>query len=193
MRILGIDPGTRVVGYGLLRVSGANQELVEAGVVRADPRAPLPSRLVTIRDGLRAKIAKLAPDAIAVERAFHGKNSASLIALGEGRGVALLCAAEFGAPIFEYSPAEVKKAVSGRGAARKEQVARMVRALVRRPDLDVPIDATDALAIALCHAQRGNAARRASLAAASSGGERADALRSLLSRAHGRARRGRGR
>ncbi len=192
MRILGIDPGTRVLGYGMIGADGARSELIAAGVVRADARSRLPDRLLSIRDGLRARIAELRPDAIAIERAFHGKNSASLIALGEGRGVALLCAAECGAPIFEYTPAEVKKAVSGRGGARKAQIASMVRALLGAPRLDVATDATDALAIALCHAQRRGVPR---LVAEPLGedGPNAELLRALLGRSRGRARRGRGR
>lgn len=190
MRILGIDPGTRAVGYGLIRAVGSRSEFVAAGVVRANVKDPLPRRLLAIRDGLRAAIAELRPDAIVIERAFHGKNSASLIALGEGRGVALLCAAEHGTPIFEYAPAEVKKAVSGRGGARKPQVARMVRALLGSPQLDVPHDASDALAIALCHAQRRTVPQLAAESKPSAGSE---LLRALLGRSRGRTRRGRGR
>ena len=124
--------------------------------VRSVPGSrPLPERLLRIHRALGAELAALRPDAIAVEKAFHGRNSASLIALGEGRGVALLCAAELGAAIHEYAPAEVKKAVTGVGGARKEQVAAMVRSLLGSDEVDdLSADATDALAIALCHHQR---------------------------------------
>lgn len=170
MRILGIDPGTRVVGYGLVEVERKTASLVEAGEIAPAARVPLADRLRELHEVLSRKIVELAPDVVAIEKAFFGKNAASLIALGEGRGVVLLCAASLSVPIHEYAPAEVKKAVTGSGGARKAQVAAMVRSLLgaagrggRRDDSaaarmeKLGPDATDALAVALCHHHRSQA------------------------------------
>jgi len=183
MRIFGIDPGTRVLGYGVVD-DGKRSTLVCAGVVSASRGLPLPQRLRLLRDGLRARIEETDPDVIVLEKAFHGRNVASLIAMGEGRGVALLMAADHGVPIFEYAPTEVKKSVTGRGAARKEQVADMVRSILGDPEIAGGLDATDALAVALCHAQRRHLVGRGESELA---GPLAEALRS----SGGRARRGR--
>ncbi len=153
MRILGIDPGTRVVGFGVIE-DGGRLTLVEAGCVQAPARDPLPRRLARIGVDLRAAIERTRPDVIVIERAFFGRNAASLIALGEGRGVALLCAAEAGREIFEYAPAEVKKAVVGHGGAKKDRVGEMVTALLGLEQCPSPTDVSDALAVAICHSQR---------------------------------------
>lgn len=185
MRIFGIDPGTRVLGYGVIETAAARPRLLECGVLRAAARHDLPRRLADIARGLRPLLARVRPDAVAIERAFHGVNSAALIALGEGRGVALLCAAELDLPIHEYAPAEVKKAVTGRGGARKVQVAEMVRALLGCA-IEGGLDVTDALAIALCHQQRSH------LGVLRESGAEAPAA-ALLRAVGGRVRRGRGR
>ena len=153
LKILGIDPGTRNVGIGAIDTSARRPRLIDATVLRAPSSRPLPERLRILADGLAEAIGRLSPQVVAIERAFYGRNVASLIALGEGRGVALLRAAEVDAPIHEYSPAEVKKAVTGRGSAGKEAVARMVRSALDT-DAELGLDATDALAVALCHANR---------------------------------------
>jgi crossover junction endodeoxyribonuclease RuvC len=164
LRVLGIDPGTLRLGYGVVEVVGpASVRYVECGVITAPPRQPRPVRLTEIGRGLRELLAELRPDALAMEEAFYGKNVQSTLALGEARGVALFVAGEAGLTVVGYPPATVKQAVVGHGRASKEQVVFLIRALLslRRPP---PPDAADALAIAVCHA------RRATLRAPAGGG-----------------------
>ena len=154
MRILGIDPGSRRCGYGVIeRVGAGRVRYVECGVVETRATLPLPARLVEISVGLREVIVELRPDAVAVEGVFHGKNARAALQLGHARGAALLVCGEASLSVAEYAPATIKRAVAGSGRATKEQVLRMVRALCaleRSPRLD----ASDALAIAICHAFR---------------------------------------
>jgi crossover junction endodeoxyribonuclease RuvC len=188
MRICGIDPGTRVVGFGVVEDRDGRLALLEAGVAKAIATRPLAERLGTIRDQLNAALARTRPDVVVVERAFYGENPQSLIAMGQGRGVALICVHDCGAALFEYSPAEIKKAVTGSGGATKARVAAMVGVLLGRALEQVPTDATDALAAALCHAQRRHLLVRASTATVR------PEIAELLERAHGAGRRrGRGR
>jgi len=152
VRILGIDPGSLRCGYGVVERAGAGRvRYVECGVVEARASAPLPHRLVEIGAGLREVIDELRPQVVAVEGVFHGKNARSALQLGHARGVALLVCGEASLSVSEYAPATVKRSVAGSGRAGKEQVLRMVRtlcALERAPRLD----ASDALAVAICHA-----------------------------------------
>jgi crossover junction endodeoxyribonuclease RuvC len=156
LRVLGIDPGSRIVGYGLVEVDEAARgpaalRYVECGVIQPPVQGAFPQRLREIAAGLREVLAELGPDEIAIESVFVKRNVAAALKLGQARGVALLCAAEAGVPIHEYAPARVKRAVTGNGAASKAQVQQMVRALVglkRAPRAD----AADALAVAICHA-----------------------------------------
>ena len=152
MRVLGIDPGTAVLGYGVVEGGlGIASRLVECGTLTTTPRDSLPARLRVIHDGMAALIAHHAPDALAVESAFHGKNVRTTIALSHARGVILLAAEEAGVVIAEYSPAQVKKAVVGRGAAMKPQVSYMVTRLLRLRSAPSPSDAADGVAVALTH------------------------------------------
>ncbi|MHC4788904.1 MAG: crossover junction endodeoxyribonuclease RuvC [Planctomycetota bacterium] len=153
MRILGIDPGTQVCGYGVIEVDGAEARALDYGVVRGRAR-PLSERLKVIHEGLLEVIGRFEPDVAAIEGAFFGKNVRSALKIGEGRGVALLAAAASGLEVVEYAPAEVKKAVVGTGRAHKSQVQQMVRAILRLPELPSPDDAADALALAICHFHR---------------------------------------
>jgi len=153
MRILGVDPGTQVCGYGVIETRGAEARALDYGVARSRDSA-LSARLKTIYDGLSEIIEKHEPDVVAVEGAFFGKNVRSAIKIGEGRGVALLAAAQRGINVVEYAPAEVKKAVTGNGNASKPQVQQMVRAILRLREVPSPEDAADALAIAICHFHR---------------------------------------
>jgi crossover junction endodeoxyribonuclease RuvC len=155
VRILGIDPGTLRLGYGVIDRDGPSRmSYVECGVISAPSRQLRVQRLLTIGRGLRELVAELKPDAVAMEEAFFGKNVQSTIALGEARGVALFVAADCGLPLAGYPPARVKSTVVGHGRATKGQVQFLVRALLsmRRPP---PEDAADALAIAICHARHG--------------------------------------
>ncbi len=154
MRVLGIDPGTIRVGFGVVEAGASTYRAVAFGVVSSPSWAPLPERLRRIHAGLARVIERTRPDLVAVEEAFTGVNPHSALKIGEGRGVALLCAGEARLPVFSYAPTEVKRAVTGRGGARKASVARMVAFLLRLPRDPSPEDAADALAVALCHCLR---------------------------------------
>jgi crossover junction endodeoxyribonuclease RuvC len=152
MRVLGVDPGSRVCGYGVIAVDAPRRyRYVECGVLTAPVRAPAEVRLGEIARCLGEVIAEVAPDALAVEDVFSHVNVRSALALAQARGLVLAVAGMAGLPVFSYPPARVKKAVTGRGRASKHQVANMVRVLVglrRTP----AADAADALAVAIAHA-----------------------------------------
>ncbi len=149
MIVLGIDPGTATTGYGVVRRDGAVPALVECGVIRTAATAALATRLATIFDGVQALLAQHRPDAVAVEEAFLNKNVRTTLVLGHARGVILLAAQQSGVPIHEYSPATIKKAVTGTGAATKEQVQFMTAKILRLRTVPSPADAADGVAAAL--------------------------------------------
>lgn len=152
MKVLGIDPGTAVLGYGVVESGqGQHPRLLECGTLTTTARDPLPARLRVIHDGTTALLSRHAPDAVAVESAFYGKNVRTTVVLSHARGVILLAAEQAGISIAEYSPAQVKKTVVGRGAALKPQVAYMVMQLLRLKTAPQPADAADGVAIALAH------------------------------------------
>ena len=154
MKVLGIDPGTATVGYGVVErtaVPGRAARLVECGVVHTRPRDPLAVRLMTIHDGLAELIARHRPDTLAVEGIFFATNVRTTVVLGHARGVILLAGAEAGLTVAEYSPAQIKKTVVGRGAALKPQVGYMVAKLLQLECPPAPADAADAVAVALTH------------------------------------------
>lgn len=154
-RILGIDPGTLRLGYGVIdRLGPGRVAYVECGVISAPARRDRIERLLTIGRGLRELCQELAPDAVAMEQAFFGKNVQATLALGEARGVALFVAAELGLGVAGYAPARVKRTIVGHGRASKGQIGFLVRALLSLRRTPEP-DAADALAIALCHARHG--------------------------------------
>jgi len=154
-RILGIDPGSRVVGYGAISYTpGARPEILAAGAIRPPESLPFPERLRAIRDGLAGLIREHRPDVVAIEEVFYGKSFQSALRIGESRGVAILAAAELGVPVVEYSAALIKKAVTGNGRASKPQVQAMVARLLGLGVPPEPADAADALAISLCHGHR---------------------------------------
>lgn len=163
MLVLGIDPGTRHLGWGVIEVLGARLRHCEHGVIDADERAPLAERLVTIDDALRTTIARVAPKEAGVEALFFAKDATAAAKLGHARGVVLLALQRAGVAIFEYPPASVKRAVAGAGRADKLQVAKMVSTMLRLRELPPP-DAADALAIAITHAHAAPARRIAALA-----------------------------
>lgn len=157
MLILGLDPGSLHTGYGLLQkaeTGGSSFRLVEAGRFSGPRDLALPARLARLAAGLQELLARHQPDVAVLESTFHGMNVRSLIVLAQARGALLAALAGRGIEIREYTPAEVKSAVTGNGRADKEQVARMVRLLLGVADQGWPSDATDALAVALCCAQR---------------------------------------
>lgn len=153
MLILGIDPGTAVTGYGVVR-AGTQMELVECGVIRTKADQPLPARLKDIAEGVRELLARHKPQAMAVEDVFYARNIRTALVLGHARGVILLAGAEAGVPIHEYPPAEIKKAVVGAGAATKAQVQFMVTKLLRLKSAPQPADAADGVAAAITCAMR---------------------------------------
>jgi crossover junction endodeoxyribonuclease RuvC len=152
VKVLGIDPGTAVLGYGVVESgTGTHPRLLECGTLTTAARDSLPARLRVIHDGTAALLARHAPDAVAVESAFYAKNVRTTVVLSHARGVILLAAEQAGVAIAEYSPAQVKKAVVGRGAALKSQVAYMVAQLLRLRTPPTPADAADGVAVALTH------------------------------------------
>jgi crossover junction endodeoxyribonuclease RuvC len=153
VRILGVDPGLRVTGFGVLEREGQRLRYVASGVVRT-PDATLPERLKAILDALGAVIAEHVPDQVAIEKVFVNVNPESTLALGQARGAAICAAVSRDLPVAEYTALQVKQAVVGNGHAAKEQVQEMVRRLLALPT-DPAADAADALACAICHAHGG--------------------------------------
>ncbi len=157
MIVLGIDPGTAVTGYGVVRSGrGPALSLVECGVIRTSPRLPLAVRIRDIFEGVSELLERHAPDAVSVEDVFQGKNVRSALSLGHARGAILLAAALRGVTIAEYSPREIKKAVVGNGGATKEQVAFMVQRQLRLKTAPTPADAADGVAAALSYCMIGS-------------------------------------
>ena len=152
MKVLGVDPGTAVTGFGVVTAApGRNGLLIECGVLRPRATDTLPNKLKAIHEGVRELLGRHHPDVVAVEGVFYGANARSTVILGHARGVILLAAAESGLPVVEYSPAMIKKAVTGRGAALKPQVGFMVARLLQLAEAPRPADAADGVAVALTH------------------------------------------
>src|SRR5687768_17713676 len=152
MLVLGIDPGTALTGYGVVRGEPFGAlALVECGVIRTSARDPLPVRLREIYEDVRALIERLHPDALAVEDVFYSRNVRTTVVLGHARGVVLLAGAQARLDVHEYPPAEIKKAVAGTGAATKEQVQFMLTRLLRLKSVPTPSDAADGVAAALSY------------------------------------------
>jgi len=151
MRILGLDPGLRITGWGIVEAAGNRLSHVADGVVTSDDKASLAERLAQLHDGVMAVIERFSPAEAAVEETFVNRNPLSTLKLGQARGVVMLAPARCGLPVAEYTPNAVKKAVVGRGHADKAQVELMVRTLLPGAD-PARADASDALAVAICHA-----------------------------------------
>jgi crossover junction endodeoxyribonuclease RuvC len=151
MRVLGIDCGSRVTGYGVIDSNGADCIYISCGAIRSKSSDPLADRLKSIYSGIVQIIRELEPEAAAFESLFYATNVQSALKLGHVRGVSMFAAAEANLPIYEYSPLEVKSAVTGYGRAEKPQVQQMVRALLKLNAPPQPYDASDALAVAICH------------------------------------------
>jgi crossover junction endodeoxyribonuclease RuvC len=160
MRILGIDCGSERTGFGVIETDGRTHRLIASDVIVTSPKRPLSERLLAIATGLRAVIATHQPEAAAIEGVFHAVNTQTAIKLAHVRGVAMLAIAEAHLPVGEYSPMEVKTSVVGYGRAEKEQVQLMVKTILRLPDVIRSQDASDALAVAICHATRAGFAAR---------------------------------
>lgn len=151
MRVFGIDPGSERTGYGCVETDGRRHQLVVCGAIGVPAGSTFPERLRLIHEGLTALIGECRPDVVAVENVFHSVNVRSALKLGHARGVAVLAAVQAGLTVVEYSPAEIKRAVVGYGRAEKKQVGDMVRLLLSLETAPRPHDASDALAVAICH------------------------------------------
>lgn len=151
MLVLGIDPGTAITGYGLVKGEGDDLTLVGYGAITTSSDWSLPERLQHVYRELMALIQDRQPTAVAVEELFFSKNVRTALSVGQARGVALLAAANAGLPIHEYTPLQVKQAIAGYGRATKDQVQQMVRMLLALDSVPQPDDAADAIAVAICH------------------------------------------
>lgn len=152
MITLGVDPGTALLGYGL--VSGEDEpSLITYGVVATTSAETMEERLLRVYDAVWALIREYEPDVLAIEQLFFARNVTTALAVGQARGVVLLAAAQHGMPVFEYKPSEVKQAISGYGKADKHQMQHMVQMLLGLDEVPTPDDAADALAVAICHVQ----------------------------------------
>ena len=150
--VLGIDPGTANTGYGVVLARGQKLAALDGGVISTGPSEPLERRLSRIHARLCDLISAHRPDALAIEELYFGQNARSAFAVGQARGVVLLAAGMAGIPCFSYTPQAVKQSVCGSGSAAKDQVQRMVGALLALPEPPAPDHAADALAVAICHA-----------------------------------------
>ncbi len=151
MRILGIDPGTVAMGYGVLESSDGETTLIDYGVLTPVARSPIGERLAFLYENLQKIISKSQPDAVAVEQPFVAKNVKSALAIGKAQAIAILAAANQGIPSYEYTPTQIKQRVANYGASSKEQIQEMVRLQLGLSQIPEPSDAADALAVALCH------------------------------------------
>ncbi|MDX1623318.1 MAG: crossover junction endodeoxyribonuclease RuvC [Gemmatimonadota bacterium] len=151
--MLGVDPGSVVTGFGVVERDGRGLACVDCGVIPAGD-GPIPDRLLAVHDGLRDVIRVHRPHLVAIENAFLGDNVKALAVMSQARGVLVLAARRAELPVFEYTPREVKQSVVGNGRASKEQIGYMVRTLLSLVDVDLPHDASDGLALAICHLNR---------------------------------------
>lgn len=152
--IMGIDPGTKVTGFGILKKENGVLSPLDFGCIRPPYNFDLHRRYLIIFNAIEALILKYSPSALAIETQFVNKNAQSAIKLGMARGVSIIAAAKNNIPIFEYAPKKAKLAVVGNGGASKEQIQKMLKVLLNLRGIDLPADAADALAIALCHSHQ---------------------------------------
>ncbi len=151
VRILGVDPGYAIVGFGILDYDGLRFSLVEFGAILTEAHTPFPERLKAIRNDMEFIFGKYSPDVMAVEKLYFNTNHTTGIDVAQARGVTVLSAAERDVPIYEYTPLQVKSAVVGYGKAEKKQVMEMTRQILGLANIPKPDDAADALAVAICH------------------------------------------
>ena len=163
MIVLGIDPGVATIGFGVIRAERQKNTLIQYGVITTPPGIPLSNRLLQISNDMEELIRTFHPDEMAVEELFFTKNITTGIAVAHGRGVILLAAEKLGVPIFEYTPMQVKQAVTGYGKAVKPQVQEMTRRLLGLQKVPQPDDTADALALAICHGQAAGSPLRKTL------------------------------
>ena len=151
MRILGIDPGLIKTGFGIIDIHDENLIVVDYGIIKPNTKDKLEKRLLTIFEDISEIISRYKPTIICIEEVFYGKNFKSALLLGQARGAAMVSAASENITIFEYSAKKIKQSVTGNGNAKKEQVKFMVMSILNIKNADIPLDASDALAVALCH------------------------------------------
>jgi len=151
MRVLGVDPGTIVAGYGVIDSDSGQVKMIACGIIKANQKLTPSERLSILYKGLLQVLKKYKPEVLAVEHPFVGANVSSALAIGRAQAVAMLIAANNDIPVFEYSPAKVKQSVASYGASSKEQIQQMVRLHLGLTEIPEPFDAADALAVALCH------------------------------------------
>ncbi len=162
-RVFGVDPGYAIVGYGAVESDGVRCRPLEYGAIVTKAGLPFPDRLEIIYRNLSALLEKWKPDALSVEKLYYYSNQTTVIYVAEARGVILLAARQAGVPVFEYTPPQVKMAVTGYGRAKKPQVQEMTRHLLCLKEIPKPDDTADALALAVCHCQAAGSALRRSL------------------------------
>ena len=160
MLVMGIDPGLSRCGYGVVRQTGRAIEAIAAGIIRTGKDDPTPQRLFELQNELVDLMGTYSPDAVAVEQVLFQVNVRTAMGVGQASGVAMAAAAGAGAEVFEYSPTQIKKAVTGWGGADKDQMGKMVQTLLGLPRPLKPVDAADAVAVALCHLAHAPAASR---------------------------------
>ncbi|MCL1885483.1 MAG: crossover junction endodeoxyribonuclease RuvC [Dehalococcoidia bacterium] len=151
MRILGVDPGTIVLGYGVIEDTQDEMTLVDFGSIKCDARSDMSERLLFLHTNFSSVIHKFVPDVMAVETPFFGENAKSALAIGKAQAIVLLTAAQNNIPIYEYAPRQIKQHVADYGASSKEQIQEMVKMLFELDEVPQPSDAADALAVAICH------------------------------------------
>jgi len=152
--ILGVDPGTRFMGWGIVRKTGKNLEIMDMGVLRLKSVANPWQKLETIYNEISTILMKYTPDEMAIEGPFYGEDAQAMLKLGRAQGAAIIAAIKRSVPVFEYQPLRIKQAVTGNGRSSKEQVAGMVMALLKLKEKPGKLDITDALAVAICHANQ---------------------------------------
>jgi len=149
--ILGIDPGTNIMGYGVIHINGTNARLLEMDVISLGKAPTHTIKLKTIFEETIRVIERFKPDEVALEAPFYGKNVQSMLKLGRAQGISMAAALHHNLPVFEYSPRKVKQSITGKGTSSKEQVALMLQRILSINELPKLLDATDALAVAMCH------------------------------------------
>ena len=163
MKVFGIDPGSGRTGYGCVETDGFRHRLIDCGAITSPALTPFHDRLFAIHTRLAALLEQHKPECVAIENLFFATNVKSALKLGHARGVAMLAAVEAGIPVFEYTPAEIKRAVVGYGRAEKPQVQHMIKLILGLDAVPSPHDAADALAVAICHVHSHSPARIAAL------------------------------
>lgn len=151
MKILGIDPGYAILGYGIIEMQGNHFSVCGYGSITTDSNLSMPNRLKDLYSELMDIIIKFKPDVVAIEELFFNKNTKTALLVGQARGIAILCGANSGLQVFDYTPLQVKQGIVGYGRADKKQVQIMVKAILNLAEVPKPDDTADALAVAICH------------------------------------------